>query len=289
MRALTPFALICALLATAPAYAQGNAGEYLAARQAGMMSDYRAAAQYYSRALMRDRANPVLLENGVTAYIGLGDLERATVLADQMARLEVPSQIANLALVGAQVNAADYEVIAEALAASETVGPLFDGLARAWALVGTGSMGEAIEAFDAVSTTPGVSAFGLYHKALALALVGDFEGADALLSGDGGAELRLTRRGLIAHAEVMSQLERNADAIAMIDQFFGTALDPQLAAVYAELQAGQTLPFTAIESAGDGIAEVFYTIAAALETEAQPGFTLLYARMAHMVRDDHVD
>jgi hypothetical protein len=48
-----------------------------------------------------------------------------------------------------------------------------------------------------------------YHKALALASVGDFEGADDLMSGG----LRMMRRGVIAHAQILSQLERAEDAI----------------------------------------------------------------------------
>jgi hypothetical protein len=38
-------------------------------------------------------------------------------------------------------------------------------------------MNDALAAFDEVAENPGVGAFGLYHKALALASVGDFEGA----------------------------------------------------------------------------------------------------------------
>ena len=42
-----------------------------------------------------------------------------------------------------------------------------------------------------------MGAFGLYHKALALASVGDFEGADEILSGRRGN--CAARRGIIAH------------------------------------------------------------------------------------------
>ena len=61
--------------------------------------------------------------------------------------------------------------------------PLLDGLAAAWAKLGEGEMSEALAGFDAVAKTQGMEAFGLYHKALALASVGDFEGADEILSG----------------------------------------------------------------------------------------------------------
>ena len=64
----------------------------------------------------------------------------------------------------------------------------------------------------------GCRPFGLYHKALALAAAGDFEGAEQIFSGDAGGPLRATRRGIVAHVQILSQLERNADAIELIDK-----------------------------------------------------------------------
>lgn len=39
----------------------------------------------------------------------------------------------------------------------------------------------------------------------------------------------------------------------------------------------------------DGFAEVFFSVAAALRSEAGPDFTILYAQMARVLRPDHVD
>ena len=39
-----------------------------------------------------------------------------------------------------------------------------------------------------------MEAFGPYHKALALASVGDYEGADKILSGQAGADCSFTPR-----------------------------------------------------------------------------------------------
>ena len=104
-----------------------------------------------------------------------------------------------------------------------------DLLARAWALVGEGRMGDALAAFDDVADNPGVEAFGLYHKALALAYVGDFEGADVILSGESGTDMRLTRRGVVAHSTILSQSDGNEDALALMEATFGPDLDPALA------------------------------------------------------------
>ena len=76
----------------------------------------------------------------------------------------------------------DWDGLTAGLDAGQLGYPLIDALARAWAQVGRGDMDRALAAFDTVIATRGMVSFGLYHKALALAFVGDFEAADAILS-----------------------------------------------------------------------------------------------------------
>lgn len=272
-----------------PAQADGNAGAYLAARQASFASDFEAAADYYTRALLRDPANLSLLENALTAHVALGQADRAVPIARRILQTGAASQIANLVMISDAAGRGEWDQILTDLDAGQSVGPLYDGLARAWSYVGLGQMGEALEAFDAVADTQGVQAFGLYHKALALAAVGDFEGADRILSGDdGAAPIRLTRRGVMTHASILAQLDRRDDAIALIDGTF-SALDAELEAFRDGLAEGEPAPFDAVTSAKDGMAEIAYSIAGALSGEASDGYTLIYARVAQTLRPDHFD
>jgi tetratricopeptide (TPR) repeat protein len=272
-----------------PAQADGNAGAYLAARQASFASDFEAAADYYTRALLRDPANLSLLENALTAHVALGQADRAVPIARRILQTGAASQIANLVMISDAAGRGEWDQILTDLDAGQSVGPLYDGLARAWSYVGLGQMGEALEAFDAVADTQGVQAFGLYHRALALAAVGDFEGADRILSGDdGAAPIRLTRRGVMTHASILAQLDRRDDAIALIDGTF-SALDAELEAFRDGLAEGEPAPFDAVTSATDGMAEIAYSIAGALSGEASDGYTLIYARVAQTLRPDHFD
>ena len=59
----------------ASAQVQGLAGSYLAARQAGIQNDYSAAADYFVRALARDASNTLLMEQSITALVGVGRFE----------------------------------------------------------------------------------------------------------------------------------------------------------------------------------------------------------------------
>lgn len=289
-RTLTALVLAAVLATPLRAEGDGDAGAYLAARIAEVENDFRAAAGWYGKAILSDSGNPRLLEGAILAEIGNGDFAIASEAARQLKALGGPaSQLAELALLADEAQREDYAAILAAAETDRDLGDLVDMLVQAWARVGDGKMSEALAAFDAVIATPGLEAFGLYHKALALASVGDLEGADAILSGRTAGTISLMRRGILAHAQILSQLERNADALALLDQSFGPTPDPIVDAVRRRLEAGEPLPFDTVRTARDGIAEVFFTVSTALNGEADAVYTLLHLRVAGYLRPDHTD
>jgi len=195
-----------------------------------------------------------------------------------------------MALIADEVNRDMHEQVIARIQAGQGVGALADGLITAWVELARGDVKTALEIFDGVADERGLTNFALYHKALALASVGDFEAAEAIFSG--GIEngpLQRTRRGTRAWAEVLSQLERNDDAIAMIDDAFGASPDPEILALRTQLETGQPIPFSLIKSPKDGVAEVFYSIGQALLGDTGDDYTLLYARIAQHLNPDHID
>jgi tetratricopeptide (TPR) repeat protein len=281
LAALTSAALI--LPASPPAQAD-VAGPYLAGRHASVQNDFRAEAQYYARAIVAAPRNTALMESAILAYLSLGDIDRAAAVARRLFSLGAESQVANMAALAEGFWRENYDGLTEDLNAGISVGPLVDGLLAAWAAFGEGRVSDALASFDAVTETAGVEIFGLYHKALALALAGDFEGAAEILSGDAEGPLQLTRRGVLAYVQILSQLERNADAVELIDASFGTVLDEDVSRLRAALEAGDTVPFRAVTGPRDGAAEVFLVVAGALNGEANDRYTLLYARIAEYLR-----
>jgi tetratricopeptide (TPR) repeat protein len=271
------------------AQAQGLAGSYLAARQAGMAADFEAAADYYTRALARDPGNPALLEYATHAQLALGRLDRGVPIARRLDAEGLSSQIANMVLLADAASKEDFETLVQRHEDGKGVGPLVDGLVLAWALLGQGKVSEAIDAFDRVASERGLGGFANYHKGLALALVGDFEAAETLMSDPATGGLSLTRRGVVAHLEILSQLDRTDEALELLSAQFGRDLDPELRGLQERLEAGKTLPFTTLASAGDGIAEVFYTVAAALSNEAEADYSILYSRVAEYLQPSHTE
>jgi tetratricopeptide (TPR) repeat protein len=284
-------ALVLAMALGSPLHAdEGDAGAYLAARVAESQNDFRAASGWYGKAILSDSKNPRLLEGAILAELGNGDFDLAIEASRQLKALAgPPSQLAEFALLADEAQREDYAAILAAAEGGRDLGDLVNSLVKAWALVGEGRMTDALAAFDDVIATKGLEAFGYYHKALAMASVGDFEGADAILSGRTAGPIFVMRRGVFAHAQILSQLERNPDALAFLDRSFGTTPDPIVDALRRRLEAGEPVPFDTVRTARDGIAEVFFTVSTALNGEADAVYTLLHLRVAGYLRPDHAD
>jgi tetratricopeptide (TPR) repeat protein len=288
IRRTATFAFPTLALAALPALAE-DIGAYLAARTAVVQGDYAAASQWFAEAVSADPGNRQLLEGLIASEMGLGDIADAAKAAGALATSGGDSQIANFARVADAALREDYAAILSANAGELRIGDVLDQLVRAWAEVGLGRMSDALAAFDAVAARPGAEAFGLYHKALALGLAGDFEGSDAILSGQAAGPITLTKSGTLAHVQILSQLERNADATKLLDERLGREPDPVIDALRARLAAGEPLPFDAVRSGRDGIAEVFFTLANQLVVDATPTFAYLHARIAMALNPAHED
>ncbi|MGL4319502.1 MAG: tetratricopeptide repeat protein [Paracoccaceae bacterium] len=272
----------------APLQAQENPGAYLAARSAALDRNYAEAAVWFGLALEDDPENIGLLEGVLQSRLGLGDFAGAAAVGEKLIAAGQPGQGAPLALMVTRADAGDFDAIL-ADTSGAGVRALYDQLTKAWAEVGKGRMTEALARFDEITKSPGLEAFGLYHRALALASVGDYEGAEAILSGKTNGPINLMQRGVLAHVQILSQLERNPDALALLDKVFGTEPDQAIDALRARLRAGEPIPYDITRNAKDGLSEVMFTIAGALNAEADDTFTLIYARAAAHLRPDNIE
>ena len=264
-------------------------GAYLAARQASMDKDYTAAAKYFSRALAEDPDNPAIMESTVISHVSLGDIGRALPIARKIDEAGLKSQIAFMVLMADAVKRGDYGAVIDRIEAGRGVGSLADGMVTAWIHLGQGDMKAALSGFDTVADQPGLRGFAIYHKALALASAGDFEAAERVFDGKSDGAMQRTRRGTIAWAQVLSQLGRHDEAVALIDDAFGANLDPEIQDLRNRLGAGEQVPFSLVSGAVDGVAEVFYSLGQALKPDTSADYVLLYARISRYLNPAHVD
>ncbi len=278
--------LLAAVTLAAPLKAEVS-GPYLAARQASLSFDYAEAVQYYARAIVQDPSNLPLLESAVVANLGEGDVPTAARIGRSYAAAGGTNQIVSLVLKAAALKEGSFAETAVPTDETTGLAPLLDGLLRGWALLGEGKMSEATTAFSTVANDPDFAPLAYYHEALALAQVGDFEGADNILSGERYGPLTLSERGISSHVQVLMQLERKDDALGLLTLAADAAFSPELDALKALIEAGGGTDYTFVTTPQEGVAEVLFTLAAILQGRAAPEHVLIYTRLASYLRPDH--
>ncbi len=276
---LKPLGLAVLLATTAPAHSEPF-GDYLAARSADMSGDFEAVVTWGTEVLASDPSNFATMEHLILAQIGLGKMEEAKPYANRLISVQPDSQVAGFVLIADATKRQDWPELSRLIASDISIGLLIDGMITAWAAIGEGRMNRGLEVFDELAATPGLEQIALLQKALALAWVGDFEGSAKIFAGEDKATLSLQRSGILAYATILSQLERNPDAVELIDMAFQQPFDPELAQIRAELAAGKPLPFTALEGPQDGLASIFFEVGNSIREEADPLLVLVYARLA---------
>jgi tetratricopeptide (TPR) repeat protein len=283
---------VCAatLALAMPAAADTNAGAYLAARQAAISGDYDAAAVYFRDALLADTNNTVLMEQSLAAHLGDGQVESAARIARPFINAGGESQIANIALMAQAARAEDWDAIFDLIEAGHEVGPLLDGLAQAWAYLGKGDTDHAMMRFDEVIDTPGLRGFGQQHKALALAMSGNLDGASAIYDLPPDIGIIPRRATVVAHLQVLAQLGDFERAGDIIERAFGEDPDPELAALRNAITAGEVPDLSrVVATPGDGISYAFKGLSDILQGEATESYLLLYAQAARFITPHDAD
>lgn len=257
----------------------GLAGPFLAARMAISENDYRAAADYFLRTVKEDPTDQFLQDGALISLISAGDMDRAVKLAEQILQQGSGTELARLVEQADLAKQGNWSKLLENLdkGGAGNTGLLAD-MMRAWALLGVGSASEALASFEKLSESREIGEIVNYHLSLARALVGDYEGALSLLADSAASENIL---GLTAHVQVLAQLERQSEAIAILNEVEGLDAEPQLLKLRDRLVAGQPVEFDVVRSPADGLAQVLLAFASALSSSPEPQpLALIHARLA---------
>ena len=281
--------LAATLLAPVPALSQGQAGPYLAARIAGFSNDYQAAGTFYRRLLRGREDNPRVLENAMVIYSVLGDFDAASEVADRLDRTGGTSQFTSSARMVSTLLAEDWAGAEALLDEGDVAGPLLDGLLTAWIRVAQEGADVIPEAFAVFEEDEALAALAHQHEAYAEAMVGNFERAAEIMSGDAYGPLNGTNRGLEAHAQVLVELDRRDDAMDLLQQVNAVTDSPALRDLQLQLEAGAPIEFDLIKSPLEGMAEAYYIFAALLANNTSVTFNLLNVQAAVALRPGHVE
>jgi len=286
MRLVTALALTTALLQ--PVAAQDLSGSYLAARQAVIDGDHAEAAAYFEQALARDDSSAELISNAVLARAALGQWDRALEIAARVSPGTEGRELLNIVEQVGRIARGEHTDAIAAINEGRGGGPLIDELAHAWMMFGEGDVSGAYDQLNELSNAGPLADIARYHLALVRAAVGDFEGADAIFSGDEFGPIPANARGLQAHAQVLVQLDRVDDAFELMDAAIAIAPDPAIIGLRDAISADPNRNYDFVVTPEEGAAEVFYTVARGLGTDSGV-LALIYARAARVLRDDHTD
>lgn len=282
-----PLALGLALGSAALAQQNGPglAGPYMAARVAMAEGNHRIAAAYFETALAADPGNPFLVGNAMFSNAALGQWDRAATIADMLAPDAAGQELVQLVRMVQSASAGDLAAVRAAIETGQGAGPFIDDLAMAWLHLGAGDMRRASDSLEAIAAAGPLAEIAYLQLAYARAAVGDFEGAEAILSGAEFGLLPATERSVQARAEVLIQLDRQEEALAFLNGFVDALVDPSLLVLRDQIAAVQSSePYGFITTAQQGLAEVFHTMARVLARESSTGsLPLLYARAAYSI------
>lgn len=277
--------ILAAILCSPTAiFAQGFAGPYLAASSANYDGSFASAAEYYARALQADPTNAFIEQNALVSYVAAGDFAHAFEIAKNVGPGE--NLYVDMVLMSAHAASGDFSAARDSFPPdNRQVSALLAGLLDAWISVGTGDNEVALAAFDAMDQNDTVALYGQYHKGLALAYLDDFPAAAEILNGEDGP-LHLDLGAIQAHIQVLSQLDQNAAALALLTNVSNG--DP-LKALRDQLEAGDKIAFTQIDTPAQGMAQALTTMAAALSRDEPNRLALFYVRLAQQLDPDYVD
>ncbi len=280
--------LLALILSANAVTAQSLAGSYLAASRAALDGDFPAASRLYSQALQSDPDNPMLRQHAMTAYVSAGEFIEARTIAASFARGE--NVYADLVTMTDLAAKGEYARALEFLPKNDPgFARLLAVLLEAWLETGNGNAEAGLALFDSLQDNDSIRIFGQYHKALALAYLGQLDQALTIIEAN-GAPLHLNRNAVLAHAQILSQLNRNAEALEVLNTPGIRGTDGDLFEDMREkIASGEMVPFEYIGMPADGMAAAFLTLGEALTRDEPNRLGLFYTRLSEHLRPGFVE
>ncbi len=258
-------------------------GGYLAGRVARGQHDTEAAAVFYKKALLRDPANDVLLEQSLLMDVTEGQISGSVDLARRLLDAHSTHRIGGLVL---GVDAAKQGKFAEAgdffkQASVSLVGEVTSTLATAWTRFAVGDVEGALNQLDGLKQADWAQYYLRFHKALISDMAGRHQDAGKLYERAFRGEQRLVRLTLAyAHHAVARGDRRLAKSIIAEHSRRVTGnVHPYITALSARIDAGDDVE-PLITTPSQGLSEVFFGLGEALSSEGGIGLGTVYLQFA---------
>lgn len=241
-------------------------GEYLAGRHALSSNDYRAAADYYSRALALDPDNVSLNQFTLSVLITDGRFDEAIKVSHKLKDLVEENDISRLMLFFEQIKNNDFE---EALGdvdglASSGILNLIKPFFRGWILAELDRNDEVeaiITGFDENTT---FNFFNYFQSGLLYEYMGNDTKAEEYYSMALVEKGFMNLRAVEAYGNILRKQNKTAQAIDIYKEYLEQSpRNENLKAALAGAESGLQ-PEAIVKSVDDGFAEIFYSVSTVL-------------------------
>ena len=285
LASMTSAIALFAVAMPASVSAESSTGAYLAARHASSLNDYDSAATYFTRALAREPENQELMEQAVLFKVAAGRIKDSAPIARQLVEKNPDHRIAQLVLVAEHMHEGEYAKASDRLDefGTESFNVITSKLLQGWALQGKGDAKKAQETFADLQGQNLFAVFGRYHAALASAIDGNAEEAEASFKDAIGEDGTPTARLAEAYGRVLEREDRSDEAA----EIYASALknapsDPVLqAAIDRATSSGAKTPDLMVRNAQEGAAEAMFGLAGAFAREdGGMRLSLVYVQLA---------
>ncbi len=265
------------------------AGNYLAARHAGVERDAAAAADYYLKVLKTDPHNADLLSRAFLSVLTDGDVDQAGKLAEKLLQVESKESVARLVAGIRALKQRQYGLARQGFAQS-VHGPVTDLTAKllsAWASYGSGDARGAVDDLDKLSGPDWYGIFKDLHAGLILDLANNKKDAAKRYESAYKADPTALRT-VEAYGRFLSR-NSSKDAALKVYEDFNKALPnhPLIEQEIKQITNGEKLP-PLVDTAQAGAAEALYGIGASIGRRGAEDLALVYLQLALYLEPNHV-
>jgi len=264
------------------------AGNYLAARHAGVERDAAAAGTYYLNVLKTDPHNPDLLSLAFLSVLTDGDIDQASKLAEKLLAIDHTDHIAHLVLGVRALKQHQYSLARQDFAQS-VHGPVTDlaaALLSAWATAGAGDVHGAVSEMDKLTGPDWYGVFKDLHAGLIFDMANARKDAGKRFESAYKADPTALRT-VEAYGRYLSRNGGKEAALKVYTDFNKELPDhPVIKQEMAQVSSGEKLP-PLIDSAQAGAAEALYGLGASIGRRGGEDLGLVYLRLALYLEPTH--
>ena len=271
------------------ATSDNNAGSYLSAIHAERNNDFSSASKFYSLSLENDAYNVLLLNGAVRSNIKNGNFSDALFFSKRLIKLKEEAPITSLLMLTTAIKNEEFNKAKLLLNEPNQFNIYLEAILTGWLEIGAGNIGKGLNYFKESENAKKLGSISRNHLALALAMVGDFEKADAILSDFTNGSNLIDRESVIAHAQIMAQIGKNLEAVELLDRFLIGNDDLEISKLRRLIDAGAPVKYDYVTNSKQGAALALYTVANAINNEKDYALSLIYSRLVHHIDNKNIE